>query len=360
MNKIKIIHVIGKLDIGGAERLLLDLGRKIDKTRFEIQVVTLGGEGALMKEFEAADVPVIVIEKKFKGDFRVIGALADWFKKEKPDIVHTHLFIGDFWGGMAARKAGVRKIISTKHDVLNEGFLRNKIGQYMRRKFDLIVAISQATKNKLVVKEKISKQKIQVIYNGIDMAKYYVPESDILNEEEVVFGSVGRLSKEKGHVYLIKALRHLKQRGWKAVLVGDGKQKKKLQQMVRRFNLQDKVHFAGAVSDVRSNMAEFDVFVLPSLSEGLSLALIEAAAAGKFIVAANVGGVSEVVRGDDCGFLYHSKSIPELVRILNWVFDHRDEARKSAKRLQNFVIETFDINKIIEQYESLYEDFAHQ
>ncbi|HCC23628.1 TPA: hypothetical protein DF272_05665 [Candidatus Falkowbacteria bacterium] len=358
MSKIKVAHIIGRLDIGGAEKLLLDLGRKIDKNRFEIKVVSLGGEGVMLKAFEAADVPVTVIEKKFVGDFRVLKALSTWLIKERPDIVHTHLFGGDFWGGLAARKAGIKKIISTKHDILNEGFWRNHIGRIMRRRFDFVVAISEATKKNLVEIEKLNKNKIRVIYNGIDMAKYYVPGAEILTDDEVVFGTVGRLVGEKGQAYFIKALKFLKQRSWKAVLVGGGPEEKKLKALVKKLKLNDKVHFVGEVNDVRSHVAEFDVFVLPSLTEGLSLALIESAAAGKYVVASRVGGVPEIVRDKSWGTLYNPHSLSELVTSLNWVFDHRSEAKRAALRLQNFVVETFDINKIIDRYEQVYEDIV--
>ena len=356
--KIKIVHIIGKLDVGGAERLILDLGRKLDKSRFDIQIVALKGSGALEREFAKAEVPVTVIEKRYLGDWSVIDRVADFLKREMPDIVHTHLFIGDFWGGRAAKRAGIKHLVSTKHDVMHEGFIRRFFSKRYHRSVDRVVAISEATHNFLVKKEKVDPARVPVIYNGIDIAKFFVPNEKIFDSEEIVFGLVGRLSREKGQRYLLPALKLVKNTNWKLLIVGDGPERPVLEKQVKRLKFEDKVRFVGRQTDVRPALSEMDVFVLPSLSEGLSLAVIEAAAAGKFVIASAVGGVPEIVRDHETGLLFKRADIENLVASLNWVFDHREEAIPMAARLQASVAEKFDINNIIKQYEALYESLV--
>lgn len=357
---IKITYIIGRLTHGGAERLLLDLCRKIDKEKFAVEVLVLQGDNPLAPQFEDAGIAVTYFHKRRKLDFAALKKITNYLRRTKPDIVHTHLFAADFWGGRAAAAAGIPHIICTKHDVLSEGFWRDSLGRSARRKFEKVIAISQATREYLIKEEKIDLKKIEVIYNGIDANKFFVQEPKIFSREGLVIGSVGRLSKEKGHKHLIRACRFLKNRDWQLILVGDGPLGRELKALVRYLAIEDKVRFVGTLDDIRPELAKMDIFVLPSVSEGLSLAVLEAAAAGKFIIATNVGGVPEIVADKETGLLFKPKSIEQLLAHLNWADEHRELSAKMAGRLQRVVMEKFDINKIVKEYEKLYESIARK
>ncbi|OGF35645.1 hypothetical protein A2482_00055 [Candidatus Falkowbacteria bacterium RIFOXYC2_FULL_48_21] len=352
---ITITHIIGRLCYGGAEKLLLDICRKIDKERFSVEVLVLQDDNQLANQFEEAEIKVTYFHKRGKFDFNLVKRVAQHLTRTKPDIVHTHLFAADFYGERAARLAGVKRLISTKHDILSEGFWRDYFGRRARRAFDRVIAISKATKEFLIEREGLFYKKVDVIYNGIDMQRFFDASVNILPRDGIVIGSVGRLSKEKGHKHLIRACRFLKNQDWRLILVGDGPMKRELMGLTEYLGLENQVKFVGAVDDVRPYLKEMDVFVLPSVSEGLSLVILEAAAAGKIVVATNVGGVPEIIHDKEDGLLFRPKNIEQLVAHLNWIDDHRDAAVKMAKRLQASVMEKFDINKTIEQYESLYE-----
>jgi glycosyltransferase involved in cell wall biosynthesis len=356
MKKVKVLHIIGRLSYGGAENLLLDLCRKIDKTKFDISVLALQGAGSLQPKFEAAGVKVEVMRKRFKGDLAMIRKVKEYIGKQKPDIVHTHLFVGDYYGGQAALKAKVPVIVSTKHDILSEGKVRDFLVHRVHRKINKIVAISRATKDFIIKHEKVPFEKVALIYNGIDSDKFYLPESKIFSQEITKIGAIGRLSPEKGHKYLIRACRFIKDKKWRLLLVGDGAVRKDLERAVQLLDLEGYVTFVGEVEDVRPYLEQIDIFVLPSLSEGLSLAIIEAAFAGRFIIATNVGGVPEIIKDKETGLLFKPKSIEQLVSRLKWAMEHKDEASKMARRLQAEVVDRFDINLIIKQYEQLYYD----
>ena len=127
-----------------------------------------------------------------------------------------------------------------------------------------------------------------------------------------------------------------------------------MKRFVKRKKLENNVQISGTAKDIRPMLEKFDVFVLPSISEGLSLAVIEAGVAGKLVVASSVGGVPEIIRNQATGLLYKTKNLEELVRSLSWVFDHREDCQKMATRLQAETVQRFDINKIVIQYEDLY------
>ena len=355
---IKISYIIGRLAYGGAERLLLDICRKIDKTKFEVEVLVLQSDNPLAEQFEHAGVQIKYFNKVKKFDWKIIKKVADYLQKSKPDIVHTNLFAADFWGGRAAIQAKVKHIISTKHDILSEGFWRDRLGLKARRKFNKVVAISKATRDYLVAEEGIDIQNIEVIYNGIDVSKFYIENPGLFKTEDITIGSVGRLSKQKGHKHLIRACRFLKNKNWKLILVGDGPLRRELTALAKSLGIEDRVQFVGEVEDVRPHLNKFDVFVLPSVSEGLSLVILEAAAAGRVVVATEVGGVPEIIKHKQNGLLFKPKNIEQLVQRLNWVDEHRDLVSKMAKSLQQFVVDQFDVNKTIKQYQKLYEDIV--
>lgn len=355
---IKVCQVISRLAFGGAERLLLDICRKIDKEKFQLNVVVLKKDNPLLEQFEDAGVEVKCVEKKGKLDFTVDRRLAGYFRKIKPDIVHTHLFLADFWAGRAGRLAGVKKIISTKHDILAEDCLRDYLGRKARRRCHKVIAISKATRDYLIEREKISVKKIEVIYNGVDINKFYVDKPLILENEGLCIGTIGRLAKEKGQKHLIRACRFLKNKEWRLIIIGDGAQRKELNDLAASLSVSERVKFYGEVEDVRPALGEMDVFVLPSISEGLSLVILEAAVAGKIIVATKVGGVPEIIKDKENGLLFKPKNIEQLVNHLNWIDEHREEARKMAINLQRRVAQEFDINKTIKEYERLYEGLA--
>jgi glycosyltransferase involved in cell wall biosynthesis len=355
---IKLVHIIGRLAGGGAEKLLLDLCRKIDKESFDVTVFVIQEDNPLQQQFEDAGIKLKFFGKKGKTDFSVIKRMAEQLKVLKPEIVHTHLFEADYFGGKAAKLAKVPKLVSTKHDILSEGFLRNYLGHRARQKFDKVIAISSATRDWLMEKEQMPFDMIELIYNGVDPSRFYNEEKEILKNEKIIIGSVGRLAKEKGHKHLIRACRFLRNVDWNLILVGDGPLLNELKTLTQFLGIEDKVKFTGFVEDVRPYLEQMDVFVLPSVSEGLSLSILEAALSGKFIIATDVGGIPEIIKNKETGLLFTPKNIEQLVLHLNWVNDHRSEAQKMAKRLQREVLEKFDINQVVRRYENFYRDLV--
>lgn len=357
---LKIIHIIGRLAYGGAERLLFEICQKIDKNRFDVSVIVLQENNPLAKTYEDAGVNLKFFNKKTKGDFRIIKQVANYLRESKPDIVHTQLFAGDYWGGKAALDAKAPHIVCTKHDIMSEGYWRDRLGRKMRQKFEKVVAISEATREFLIHNEKIEPQNIALIYNGIDTNRFYTKSPSIFKSDELVIGSVGRLTKEKGHKHLIRACRFLKNRDWRLILVGDGPLRQQLKSLAEVLSLSSRVEFVGEVEDVRPHLAKMDVFVLPSVSEGLSLVILEAAAASKFVIAANVGGVPEIIDDQQNGLLFKPKNIEQLLQHLNWVDVNREQAIRMAEKLQKKIMEQFDINRTIKQYERFYENLINK
>ncbi|MDD4994915.1 MAG: glycosyltransferase [Patescibacteria group bacterium] len=353
-DKIKIIQVITTLGYGGAERLVLDLVSKLDKNIFEVRVVSMVRGGNLEKDFIAAGIRPLVLVKRTRLGLGVFLSLYLLFKKEKPAIVHTHLFGADIWAGLAARFAGVPAIVKTEHNLnLNEGMLKKIIKKMTVGIFKKIIAVSPAVADYAVVHEGAPRNKIKIIYNGIDFSRFSKKEKQNFSSPPVLI-NVARLEPQKGHEYLVRALYKIKDTPWMLWLVGEGALREKIIADVRGLGLEDRIELLGARQDVPSLLAQADIFIFPSLWEGMGLAAIEAAASGLPIIASAVGGLADIFQDKKNALLVPPRDEAALAKAIEWMIEHPSEALFMAREAKDYTEKEFSIQKMAYEYQSLY------
>ncbi len=391
--KIKLTHIICSLGYGGAERFLIDLIKNTDREKYEISVLCVIKGGPLVEELELNGTKVFIIGKKTKLGILTIWKIYKYLKKEKIQIVHTHLFAGDAWGRIAAILARTPIIISTEHSVnFNEGIIKRLVKKFLSYFTDKIIAISQTVKENSQKRDWINSKKIEVIYNGIDLDKFskldfrFHGNDKEKNENNITLGFVGRLEKEKGAEYLIKALhlchpRPASERGinsgenLKLKILGDGTQRKNLETMSNQFGLKDKIEFLGFKNNPANFYQEIDILIIPSLWEGLSIVALEAMASGIPIIASNSGGLKEIIENDSAyggslsaagtgakggktGLLFESRNSKDLAEKILWAIKNYDKMNSMAEKAK-IKVEDFDIKKKAKEYERIYENFTN-
>lgn len=363
-NKIKIVYIISSFALGGAERLLLDLCRKLDKEKFEIYICSVTGGGPLLNEFEKLNIKVKVFYKPTKLGLGVIWQIFKYLKNIKPQIVHTHLFGGDTWGRIAAIWARVLIIISTEHNInLNEGWLKKKIKLILSWFTDKIIAVSQGVKEYSIKIEKIKPAKLEVIYNGIDLNKFnwrgFKP-IDLAHSIQAIV--VARLHKQKGHKYLLEAMPLLGEKYPNLILniVGTGNLLENLKKQAASLGITNKVIFWEQQLEIEKILPQMDLFILPSVWEGLGIAIIEAQAVGVPVLAANIGGIKELIEHKKTGLLFEPKN-PQAI------FEAVDSLLKDSVLQQNIVTNAYDqvkekftLEKMVSAYERLYWDLINK
>lgn len=355
--KIKIIYIITDFNLGGAQRLLLDLIKHLDLKRYDVRVVTVVRGGPLEQEFRELKVPIKIFNKKTKLGLGVLWKIYQYLKKEKPQIVHTHLFAGDSWGRVAAIFARVPIIVSTEHNInLDEGPIKRFVKRVLSYWTNKIIAVSEAVRNYSIQVDKINPKKIEVIYNGICFDKF-APKPKKFGRMPS-FGVVGRLEIQKGHTYLLRALNLIKDRQWKLWIIGEGSLRKKLENQVKELGLEERVSFLGSRHDVPELLSKIDIFVLPSLWEGLGIAVLEAAAMEKPIIASRVGGIPEIIEDKKTGLLVEPRDVKGLAEAIRSMITHEDEAREMGKRAREAVVKKFSVEKMAEAYEELYKELT--
>ena len=310
--KIKVLHVLTDRNIGGAGRWLLYYLKYHDRNEFEVKAV-LPHDSLLVPAVKALDVPVIAMEEMEDKSFdkKAMKALVQLFKEEKPDIVHTH---ASMTARMAARAAFVPSVFNTKHCMESApGLLPKKL---VRREVnaafsDKIIAVSRAVRRSMV-HAGTSPEQIAVVYNGIEpIAIPTAEEKAALLQSyggkagEKAVGMVARLEEVKDHeTFLLAAQNVLENRkDVRFYIVGDGSLRDELERRVYELGISSNVTFTGFVKDVEKIEAALDIAVITSKAEALCLSIIESNIAGVPAIGTDSGGVREVIKHGETGYL---------------------------------------------------------
>jgi len=305
---IRVLHVITNLGIGGAERLVVSAARGLPRERFESVICCLTNRGPLAREAEAAGLTVHCVNA-FPGLSNPLAftRLVSIIRSVQPTIVHTHLQAPNLYGRLAACLVRVPIVVATEHNVYTGKARRYMAAERMLAPLtSALVAVSSEVQQFLSGQLRVPLTSIRVIRNGVAAPQ---PTRDGVAAIAALTARVGAvptdlrlatiasLTAKKGHDVLLRALSLLAGRGLRvsAVFAGEGPERARLETIAADLNLRESVHFLGAVSNPADVLAATDLFVLPSLVEGLPLALLEAMRAGKPVVATAVGGVPEAV-----------------------------------------------------------------
>lgn len=294
---INVLHILSSFEVGGAEMVALEVLRSLDRERFSVGVCSLSGPGPMQERFDAAGVRTDCLRRAacFPGyDPLLAVGLARVLRRRRVQLVHTHNSYATIYGATAGRLAGVPAVVCTQHAVGSNGASTPSMLQRAARCYvGHFVTVSDFVRRAAVRKGYVDSDCTSIVYNGVDLSRFARHEQGAEKREGLVLGSVGRLSHEKGYDVLINAYAKTAADApntelW---LVGDGAERPALEEQVRGLGLRERVRFFGLRDDVPDLLNSMDIFVLPSRTEGLPVAVLEAMACGLPVVATEVGGV---------------------------------------------------------------------
>ena len=356
--KIKVMHIINNLEVGGAEKMLILLLKYLSKRDdIELYLVSLEGHGPLIK-----NLPDNIVVKEF--NYHLFNPLFNRFDpylrlglllyalKIKPDIIHGHLFKGEDFAKMLGFMIRV-PVITTSHDTLVHPDRRSL---FLNRYLTEAVAVSKKVADHLKNAYKLPVKKITIIPNAVEVKLFEKGEKEF-NKNKPIFIYIGRLLKSKGIEDAMKGLARLKQYYSELEFLIYGKESERgYREVLEKLAKQNEwnfVKFMGRTDDVPSALKNGDIFVLPSRSEGFAISVLEAAAAGKPVIATKTGAIVDIVEEFKSG-LFVDWGKPEQIykaakKILddNLVESYGIVAKKKAQ-------ESFDIKKVVEMYHTLY------
>jgi glycosyltransferase involved in cell wall biosynthesis len=371
--------------VGGAPQNLLAIAGELDPDRYEVSVVCGTGdasEGSLMDRATARGIPVRVLpglqrEIAPAQDLLTFWRLFRWIRRGGYQIVHTHISKAGVLGRLAAAAAGVPVVLHTYHgDVFRSYFspFRSRIllafEQAAAAFSDRLIEVSRATQDRHVAYGIARPDRFTVIPNGIDLTPYdrTPPEARAIRAqlglppEAPVIGTVAMLVPVKRLDVLLAAMETLLRARPDAllVIVGDGGLRPALQQRAEAPPLSGRVHLLGLRDDVPDLLPAFDVFALSSDDEGYPTSLIEAMAAGRPVVATDVGGVPEVVSRDESGLLVPRRDPDRLADALRSLLDAPDRARAMGLKGRRIARERFDVRRMVARTEALYQELLRE
>lgn len=354
--EITVLHVILSLEIGGMEQVVADLVRTLDRKRFRPVVVCLETLGPIAEEITALGIRVIQLPPMIpRLSFLFPAQLVEAIRETRADVIHVH---GGCWykAVIAGRMAGVKKIIYTEHGRNlpdHKGVIM--VDRLISRFTSKIVAVSRELAEYMRDVVGIPDRKIQVIINGVDMSRFSTT-ADKHRGTMVCIGIIARLAPVKDVGTLLKAMQIVFRECPDTLLqvVGDGPEKDTLEKMAFDLGIRNKIEFLGFRRDIPEILSGIDIFTLSSLSEGTSITILEAMAAGKPVVATRVGGNPALIEDGINGFLVPACNPAELaLPLLRLTRDEELRERIGAVNKKK-AAEIYSIQAMTASYESLY------
>lgn len=371
MRPINVLHLRDTYEIGGPGKTILETHRAIDRNRFRMHLGVFvrdgeSGDSPFTTEARRLDMPVHFVRGRHSYDPRMIGRVNDLVRTLQIDIVHAHEVKSDVIAYLAARLRPV-PIVTTLHGWIGNGLKQRgliALDKRVARGFDRVIAVSRKIERQLI-DAGVPADKIRMLHNAIVVERYRrTGRRGVLAEvigrpvPSPVIASIGRLSIEKGHADLINAIDLVKRRGRDVslVLIGDGPERPKLIQQINALGLQGTVHLPGYMQEPQRFLEEVDLMVLPSHTEGLPNAALEALLMEVPVLATRVGGTPEVITDGETGRLVPSHS-PEALAggILDFIADSEAWMRM-ARRGKDMVEANFDFLARTRKLQVIYEE----
>ena len=390
----KVVHIITKSNWGGAQRYVYDMATGLPKDGllggYE-SVVIAGGNGPLITKLEEAGIRTITIPSLGRDvsplkDFSVMLDLIKMLRSEKPDIVHLNSSKIGGLGALAARFVGVKHIVFTAHGwAFNED---RKFSTKLLIKLSYwvilflahkVIAVSQTAANQVLSWPGV-KDKTTVVHNSIRTEASYASKGAItmltsMNESLKVavakdpslkhtiwIGTIAELHPIKGQVYAIEAIRQVidrlakKKKNYRILftIIGEGQERSKLENKIKELGLSENVFLLGNIPQASQYLKAFDIFLFPSLSEGLAYALIEAGAAGLPCIATSVGGLPEIIDDMQTGILIQPRKSQDIAHSIEFYIEHPSIATEHAKAIKQSVQNKFNFASMIEKTIAVY------
>ncbi len=359
---IPILYLITELSVGGAQTVLYELLKNIDRNRFDPAVACLfNGNGKTAESIRQLNIPVFDAGMRHKADFEALRRLYLIIRNSHPVILHSHLFHANQTARMLGRLAGSPVIVNCEHTSAMESEWRYRVNRLTIGLADRVVAVSASVQEFCTVHIHLPASKLVLIRNGIAIPDKTLPtqresrQMFNLPEEVDLIGTIGRLDPIKGYSYLLEALKQIDPDAC-LVIVGDGPEREHLQAHACRLGIKERVFWMGSVQDIWSILPAFDLFVLPSLREGLPVTLLEAMAAGLPVVATQVGGVPEVILDGITGILLPAGNPQALAEAIQRLLTKPGLCMEMGRSGRERVRDDFSVEQMVQKTQALYED----
>lgn len=365
-NKIKRIAFFNhSMAMGGIEKLLVSMSQELLNQSYKVYMFVFKGGGDLEQELIQNGVIVINLEKKEGIDFKMIIRIIQGIKKHNIELVHTNNFLSSIYMLLPALFFSNVKFIHTDHSLVRDGKTRRykvlKLTSYL---FDHFIVVSEQLKKTISHTCKINEDRIDVIDNGVNTQKF-IPDNEMrkkirkeLNIKNDIFilGTVSRLAPVKNHIMLLKAVKIVVEQGHPLhlVIIGDGPEQNSINKSIIKLGLEKTVHTLGAKEEVVNYLQAFDAYALPSISEGMSISLLEAMSCSLPALVTRTGGNIDLVKNNINGLLVEVDDYEAFANATINLIDDKEKRLKLGHKSRDIVIEQYSLKQMVNNYISIY------
>lgn len=364
----KVLHLINSFSLAGAEKLIFDITKRIDKSKIDCYVCAISKGNSynfFVNKLNKNKVSTFCLYKGYEKDrFKSIYKLVNYIYENDIDYIHTHCSSPDFYGKIAGLLTS-RPVYSTIHNSKGYSRFLQLLFRSITKKY---IAISKQVKKYMINELSLPNNRIKLIFNGVDISKF--KEANInVNQKKRSLGiplqkkviiNVGRITEQKGQKTIIEAARKIvnKRNDIIFLIVGDKSYNRdlynNLKKKIDNYNLKKYIRFTGIREDVNELLAMSDVFVLPSIFEGLPITLLEAIFSKIPIVASDVGGNRELIKNGESGYLIPTNNSVLLAKKIINLLNNENVSESMVEKAYNDAINKFDIRTTVAKYEKLY------
>ncbi|HEU4416014.1 MAG TPA: glycosyltransferase family 4 protein [Candidatus Angelobacter sp.] len=362
---MKILQLISSGGYYGAENMLLNLCASQEKAGCRNSLLLFYNVHVPNVEFyeraRRRGISVRMVHCKGRADLSAVRQIQEYIQEDSIDLVHTHGYKADLYGYVAARR-GEKPVVATCHNWVGGTAalgIYNRLDRMVLKRFNAVAAVSDEVKARLMASG-IAASRIKTIANGIDVDAFAnvqaaVPRGDA---SEKVIGVVARLDWQKGFACLLAAVRELEKsfKGFKVVIAGDGPDRAGIEQRIREFSLEKRVMLAGQQSNMPAVYAGMDIFVLPSLNEGLPMTVLEAMAASRPVIATRVGAIPSVISDGTTGLLVNPDDAGGLKDALARLLGDDELCQSLGAQGHAWVSRHYTSDAMAAQYRMMYDE----
>jgi len=361
-----ISHLIVSLNRGGQERVVVDLASEQIKSGANVSIICLNEIGSLFKEAIENGIKVYDCQKKSALDFKALKKIRNYLKNNNSQVLHTHNAVANYYGAAARIGTGVKCIINTRHgNGPTQGKQVERLFSYSMKFTDHCICVAETARSNFLKSKILSAKNSSVIYNGITLDQNNVSSSNKNKLQKklglstsIVIGSVGRLATAKDFPLLIKAFSIVNNKyDSTLIIIGDGSERSIIEKEIINKNLQDKVMLLGDRPDARQLLPAFDIYAVSSVTEGFSIAILEACACNLPIVATNVGGNAEILQNGKNGKLVPHDKPEALAHEIEQLIIHPEQSLKLAHSGYTWVQDNCSVSKMASAYQDVYQKF---
>jgi L-malate glycosyltransferase len=363
-----ICHVIHALGVGGAEVLVGQMVRRMSD-RYRCVVAVLDEFGEIGRRLQQDGITVACLGRSPGLDMKCARRLGEFSEQNKVDILHAHQYTPFFQAMLSRGLSGQRPVVFTEHgrhypDLPSAK--RTLMNRLLLRKRDRLIACGSAVRTALIRNEGLPENRLEVIYNGVDVNQLSHPSADArerirkefgFGDDDFVVIQVARLHELKDHQTAIRTIERLREGRPmpRLLIVGEGEQRVAIEMAINERQLDDHVRLIGTRSDIADLLAASDAFLLTSISEGIPLTVIEAMAAELPVVATRVGGLPEMVQCNRSGYLADAGDDRKLAEALHKLQDDAGLRQSMGEAGLQVARQTFGLARMLSSYESVYE-----